>query len=366
MSTRVAVIGVFATLLSIRVDAQYDIEAVAEGLNFPWSIAFVPDGSMLVTERRGTLRVIRDRKLLESPIRGVPDVYVAGQGGLFDVVVDPDFESNQYVYLTYAHGDRDANATRVARAELDGNTLTNLTILFTATPPKSTPHHFGGRMVFLSDRTFLLTTGDGFNYREAAQALDNHLGKVVRLNRDGSVPDDNPFVGQAGALPEVWSYGHRNPQAIVLDPERDVVYLHEHGPRGGDELNVIEPGRNYGWPAISHGIDYSGARISPYTELPGMEQPLAYWVPSIAPAGMAYYDGTLFPAWRGNLLVAALVEQSVRRVDIETGRVVGQQILFEDLGHRFRDVRAGPDGALYLLTDSEAGTVLRVAPRTAQ
>lgn len=362
MRLRITTIGVCAMLCAAAAGAQYDIDTVAEGLDFPWSIAFVPDGSMLVTERSGQLRLIRDGELRDAPVSGVPDVYAAGQGGLFDVVLDPDFKSNRSLYLTYAHGTRRSNATRVAKATFDGSALSGLTVVFTATPLKSTPHHFGGRLVFLPDGTFLLTTGDGFNYREEALKLDNHLGKVVRLNRNGTVPTDNPFVRRAGALPEIWSYGHRNPQAIVRDTDSGTVYLHEHGPRGGDELNVIEPGRNYGWPAITYGIDYSGASISPYTELPGMEQPLVYWVPSIAPAGMAYYDADLFPEWQGDLFVAALAERTIRRLDLENGQVVDQEVLFADLGYRFRDVRVGPDGALYLLTDSGSGKVLRVAP----
>ncbi len=365
MKTRMTTIGICLTLLAMQAAAQYQIETIAEGLDYPWSIAFLPDGAMLVTERSGKLRRIRDGKLLDKPVSGVPDVYAAGQGGLFDVVLDPDYELNDTLYLTYAHGKRRANATRVAKAKFDGAALRNLTVLFTAMPLKSTAHHFGGRMVFLPDGSFLLTTGDGFNYREEAQELDNHLGKVVRLNRDGTAPRNNPYVGRVGALPEIWSYGHRNPQAIVHDADTGTVYIHEHGPRGGDELNVIEPGRNYGWPAITYGIDYSGAQITPYTELPGMEQPLVYWVPSIAPAGMAYYDGKLFSEWHGDLFVAALAERTVRRLDLEDGEVVDQEILFATLGYRFRDVRVGPDGALYLLTDSSNGKVLRVAPGTA-
>jgi glucose/arabinose dehydrogenase len=228
---------------------------------------------------------------------------------------------------------------------------------------KSTPHHFGGRMLFLPDKTLLLTTGDGFNYREQAQKLDNLLGKVIRITRDGSVPTNNPFLDQIDSRPEIWSYGHRNPQGLVRDPNTGTVYLHEHGARGGDELNLIEPGLNYGWPAITYGVDYNFAQISPYTELPGMEQPLVYWVPSIAPAGMAYYDDDLFPEWRGDLFVAALAERSIRRLDLEDGRVVDQEVLFTELGQRMRDVRVGPDGALYLLTDSSEGTVLRVTPK---
>lgn len=341
--------------------AENRIDTIAEGLEFPWSIAFLPDGTMLVTERSGNLRLIRDGRLVEQPIAGVPDVYVQSQAGLFDVVLDPDFDNNRLIYLSYAHGRSGRNATRVMRAIFDGSRLSDQQVIFTASPWKHGPNHFGGRMTFLPDGTLLLTTGEDFEQREKAQLLDNHLGKVIRINPDGSVPLDNPFRGTDGALPEIYSYGHRNPQAILVAGD-GVIWMHEHGPAGGDELNVIEPGRNYGWPVITHGRDYSGARISPYTEYEGMEQPVTYWVPSIAPAGMAYYDGDLFPQWRGDLFVAALVERSVRRLDMANGKVAEQEILFRELDERIRDVRAGPDGALYVLTDSPAGKVLRVTP----
>ena len=341
--------------------ADYRVETIAEGLEFPWSIAFLPDGALLVTERSGTLRVIRDGQLAAQPVAGVPDVFVQSQAGLFDVVLDPDFENNRQLYLSYAHGRRGRNATRVMRATFDGAALSDQQVIFTATPWKPGPNHFGGRMAFLPDGTLLLTTGEDFDWREKAQLLDNHLGKIIRINTDGSVPRDNPFTGSDAALPEIYSYGHRNPQAILVSGD-GVIWMHEHGPAGGDELNVIEPGLNYGWPVITYGRDYSGARISPYTEYEGMQQPVTYWVPSIAPAGMALYDGELFPDWRGDLFVAALVERSVRRLDVDDGRIVGQEILLQELGERIRDVRAGPDGALYVLTDSAAGKVLRVAP----
>lgn len=342
--------------------AEPQVETLVEGLDHPWSLAFLPDGSMLVTERSGKLRIVRDGQLLDEPVGGVPEVFVAGQGGLFDVVLDPQFESNQTLYISYAHGDFKANATRVMRATFDGATLMNQEVIFTVSPWKSTPHHYGGRMAFHPDGTLLVTTGEGFNYREDAQRLSSELGKLIRINSDGSIPGDNPFVGTSGDKLKIWSYGHRNPQAIVVLPDTGDVYLHEHGPRGGDELNVIHPGLNYGWPVISHGIDYPGSRISPYTEYPDMEQALVYWVPSIAPAGMSYYNGEQFPEWQGDLFVAALVERSIRRIDLDNGVVLDQEILFSDLGFRMRDVRTGPDGALYLLTDSAEGRILRVTP----
>ena len=266
-----AIAAIIAGLLASSANAQFAIETVADDLELPWSLAFLPDGSMLVTERPGRLRMIRDGELLEAPVAGVPDVYFAGQGGLFDVVLDPDFESNQTIYLSYAHGDQDANATRILRAVLDGNELRDQEVIFTVEPYKRGALHFGGRIAFLPDGTLLMPTGDGFTYREEAQKLYTLLGKIVRIHRDGSIPDDNPFVGRADARPEIWSYGHRNPQAILFDPVSGNVYAHEHGPRGGDELNLIEPGRNFGWPAITYGRDYNFAGITPYTEYPGME-----------------------------------------------------------------------------------------------
>ena len=342
---------------------EYELETVAEGLAFPWSLAFLPNGDMLVTEREGRLRIVRDDQLDPTPISGVPDTYVQGQGGFFDILLDPDFAANRQVYLSYSRGTRGANHLAVGRARFDGAALSGFEVILMGEPDKDTPHHFGGRMAFLGDGTLLIVSGDGFDYREQALELGSLLGKILRIAPDGSIPRDNPFVGRDDARPEVWSYGHRNQQGIVATPE--AVYMHEHGPRGGDELNRIEPGRNYGWPAITYGIDYSGSYISPYTEHPGMEQPVLYWTPSIAPAGLDYYDGEAFPAWRGDLFVASLVEESVRRVDLEGGEAIGQEILFTELGMRLRDVRAGPDGYLYLLTDSDQGSVLRVKPASA-
>ncbi len=348
-------------LVSSAQAAEYKIETVAEGLSNPWAIAFLPDGDMLVTERSGQLRRITNGELQQEPIANVPVVHVDGQGGLLDVIPDPEFLANQRIYLSYSMGSKSANALRVISARLDGNKLENITTLFTASPGKDTPHHFGGRLALMPDSTLLISVGDGFDYREKAQSLDNHFGKLIRLNKDGTVPEDNPFVNREGVLPEIWTYGHRNPQGLLVSAD-GTVWLHEHGPRGGDELNHIEPGRNYGWPAITHGMDYSGAYVSPYTEADGMEQPVTYWVPSIAPAGFCEYQGDLFPGWQGNLFVAALAEKSVRRLIMENGEVRSQVTMFGELDQRIREVRAGPDGYLYLLTDSDEGKMLRVSP----
>ena len=250
---------------------------------------------------------------------------------------------------------------RVVRGKLEGQSLTNVETIFRASPSRKTANHYGAKMVFLKDGTLLITSGDGFSYREEAQKLDNHFGKVIRVNDDGSIPADNPFVSTPGAKPEIWSYGHRNLQGIVINSDGSVVYEHEHGPRGGDELNIVQKGKNYGWPAITYGIDYSGALISPFKEKEGMEQPIKYWVPSIAPSGMTFYDGDLFPAWKGNLFISALVPGDVRRVSIEGGIAVDEETLFDTLG-RIRNVVSAPDGSLVLATDSPKGKLIRVVP----
>lgn len=341
--------------------ADYKIETVAENLSHPWAIAFLPGGDMLVTERSGQLRRIIGGVLQQEAIDNLPAMHVDGQGGLLDIIPDPQFEANHRLYLSFSSGSKSANALRVISARLDGNRLEDITTLFTATPTKDTPHHFGGRLVLLQDQTLLITVGEGFDYRERAQSLDNHFGKLIRINKDGTVPADNPFVDREGALPEIWTYGHRNQQGLLVSAD-GTIWLHEHGPRGGDELNRIEPGKNYGWPAITHGIDYSGAYVSPFTEAEGMEQPVIYWTPSIAPAGFCEYRGDVFPQWRGNLFVAALVEKSVRRLVMKDGEVQSQETMFTELDQRIREVRAGPDGYLYLLTDSNEGSILRVTP----
>lgn len=342
---------------------DYRMVTVADGLELPWGLAFLPDGDMLVTEHPGRLRRVSPDGAVSEPLAGVPDVYFAGQGGLLDVVLHPRFEDNGLVYLSYAHGDGAGNSTRVARGTLSPQGLENPQVIFTATPSKDTPQHYGGVMTFLGDGTLLLTTGDGFDYREQAQDLASMLGKTIRITDDGGIPPDNPFLDQPDAAPEVWTYGHRNPQGLAVDPESGRVYQHEHGPRGGDELNLLRPGLNYGWPAITHGVDYSGAYVSPFTELPGMEQPLLYWVPSIAPSGLTLYRGEVFPEWQGDLFLGALVDREVRRIDLEDGQVAGEQALFGDLNERIRNVKAGPDGYLYVVTDNEQGRILRVERR---
>lgn len=349
-----AVLAASASNCTAEVD--YRLETIATGLETPWGLAVLPDGSFLVTERAGRLRRISAEGELGEPIENVPEVYVAGQGGLFDVVLHPDFAGNGLIYLSYAGGSPKSNATTVARGRLDGNRLDNVEILYSAEPRKDTPVHYGGRMAFLPDGTLLLTTGDGFNYREAAQDIGNGLGKVMRMNDDGSPAAGNPFT----EAPYVYTYGHRNPQGLAVADD-GTVWLHEHGPKGGDEVNKLEPGLNYGWPAVTFGIDYSGAIISPHTTLPGMTLPEHYWVPSIAPSGLAIYQGSQFPDWSGDLLVGALVDQEVRHLEIEDGKVDGEDAPFDGISARIRDIRIGPDGSIYVVTNGSPGQVIRIS-----
>lgn len=345
----------------------YRTVEVAAGLDHPWSLAFLPDGTILVTERAGRLRVIRNGKLEATAIDGVPPVLQGGQAGLFDVILHPDFATNSIVYLTYAHGTPAANATRVARARFDGSALLDLKVIFEAAPAKDTLNHFGGRMAFLPDRTFLLTLGDSFEYREQAQNPRSDLGKIVHLADDGKAA--SPQSDIATAAPRLYTMGHRNEQGLLVDSTSGRVYETEHGPRGGDELNIIVAGRNYGWPLITYGMDYSGAFVSPYKSLPGLEQPLLQWTPSIAPSGLALYRGDRFPDWQGDLFVGALAFEQLHRIDLDTqGRVVGEDILLTELHQRIRDVRCAPDGYLYVTTDYGAsgkvtGRVLRIEPQ---
>jgi len=362
LRTTLVLLGTLAAS-ALALAQDYRIETVTAGLDHPWSLAFLPDGRMLVTERVGRLRIIaKDGSLDPEPVAGVPEAFVAAQAGLMEVLLDPDFAGNQWVYLSYAYGTEQANNTRLARGRLVEGRLQDVEVLFSALPTKAGAAHYGGRMAFLPDQTLVLTLGDGFDWREQAQNPANHLGKIVRLHRDGSVPADNPLVGQAGAAAEIYSLGHRNVQGIYYDARLQRLYSHEHGPRGGDELNLIEPGHNYGWPLITYGVDYTGAQISPYTELPGLQQPLLHWTPSVAPSSLTQYRGALFPEWQGDLFASTLAERSVRRIRMLDGKLAGEEVLFEELDERIRDVRSGPDGALYLLTDNAEGRVLRVVP----
>lgn len=340
------------------------VETLVEGLENPWSLAFLPGGDMLVTERTGQLRLIRDGALVDAPVSGVPEVLALSQGGLLEVALAPGFETSSLVYLSFSSGTAGSNNTALFRARYENGTLLDGEVIWTSQMDKRGGAHFGGRIAFLDDGTLLLTLGDGFEFREEAQNLENHFGTIVRLNADGSPAGGNPLAGEDGALPDIWTYGHRNVQGIAVDPETGTVWAHEHGPRGGDELNLIEGGNNYGWPIVTSGLDYSGARISPYTEHgQAYTAPLREWLPdSIAPSGLAVYRGEAFPNWSGDLLVGALAGQALHRVRVEDGRAIAEEVLLADLGARIRDVRAGPDGLVYVLTDHANGAVLRISP----
>ena len=347
---------------------SYDLATLADGLSTAWSMSFLPDGDMLVSEKSGNIRVIRDDRLLPVPVEGMADVFYASQAGLFDVIPHPDFENNSLIYIAYAHGTRGSNATRLSRARFvkteTGGRLEDFEVLFTNSFMKKGALHYGGKIIFLPDGTLMLTVGEGSRYREEAQNRDNHLGTIIRLNADGTVPADNPFVGQTDIEPEIWSYGHRNPQGLAYDPVRDLVYENEHGPRGGDEVNIIRKGANYGWPVITYGIDYTGAVISPFQQRDGMEQSVVHYIPSIATSGLAVYRGDKFPGWEGDLLVGALAGKHVRHIDVAAdGGFGAQRELFSELGKRIRDVRVGPDGFVYILTDGNGAEVIRVSPK---
>lgn len=356
------IIGALLYPTTLLTAPDYHIDTVAEGLEHPWSLAWLPDGRMLVTERAGRLRIIADGELLAEPVDGIPPAHVRSQAGLFEVLPAPDFQETGHIYLSLASGSSASNTLLVVRGVLDAHRLTDVEEIFRAEPTRDTSVHYGGRMVFLPDGSLVVSVGDGFDFREQAQNLENHLGSLVRLNPDGTVPSDNPFVARPGARPEIYSFGHRNIQGLSFDPGTGTLWANEHGPRGGDEINRIRPGANYGWPAATHGVDYSGARISPYREFPGMESPLLVWTPATAPSGLAVYRHERFPEWDRQLLSGGLVSRAVHRLRIDGDNVEEAGRLFRELDSRIRDVRVGPDGAVYLLTDEPQGRLLRVVP----
>ena len=357
LTTRLALL-LLLTVAPAR--AQYAIDEIASGLDFPWSVAFLPNGDYLVAERSG--RLLRIAGSERHEIAGVPDTYVAGQGGFFDIVLDPSFGDNRLVYLSFADGGKRANRTAVIRGRLEADRIVDSDVILQVEPDKNTAHHYGGRMAFLPDGTLLITTGEGFAFRDQAQDINSQFGKTLRIHADGSIPEDNPYRAKGGPAAKVWTWGHRNPQGLAVDTVNGTVWLHEHGPRGGDEVNRLVAGANYGWPAITYGVDYSGARISPYTEYEGMEQPVTYWDPSIAPSGLTVYRGAAFPDWSGNLFVGALKDRDVRRLVVVDGKVIEEEVLFANIGERIRDIRTSPDGFLYILTDSRNGRLLRIRP----
>jgi glucose/arabinose dehydrogenase len=352
-----------ADTFTSKAGVTFRVVDVATGLANPWSLAFLPGGDMLVTERPGRLRRIRAGALEKAPIAGVPKVAARGQGGLLDVAVHPDFASNGLVYLSYSADGPGGAGTEVMRAKLSGDRLEEGKVIFRVNPKTRGDAHYGSRFLFAPDGNLFVAFGDRYTYRDRAQNVSDHLGTIVRIKDDGAVPDDNPFRGREGALPEIFSYGHRNTQGLALRPGTSQIWQHEHGPRGGDEVNILKAGANYGWPKVTFGIDYDGSVISRHTAMAGMEPPVLHWTPSIAPSGMAFYDGDKFPAWKGDLFVGALALTHLRRVRLEGDKVAEQEVLLPSLDERIRDVRSGPDGFLYLVTDDpRSGRVLRLEP----
>lgn len=342
---------------------DYEVVTLAEGLRHPWSVVQLPGGDFLVSERPGRLLRITATSGTIQEIEGGPKTLTGGQGGYFDIALHPQFEQNALVYLAYAQGTPGDNATTLHRARLRDNALIEGEDILATRPSKTTRQHYGGRLLFIDESTLLLSTGDGFDLREQAQSLNSELGKVLRVTDGGKPAPGNPFT-HSGAE-RIWTLGHRNPQGLARDPVTHTIYLHEHGPRGGDELNVLTAGNNYGWPAVTYGMDYSGAFVSPFQSLPGMTEPLHTWTPSIAPSGMTVYRGDAFPDWQGDLLVGALVPEEVRLLELQQGRISAEKSLFREVGERIRDVRTGRDGLLYLLTDSEQGRLIQIRPAPA-
>jgi glucose/arabinose dehydrogenase len=354
---------ILLALLTTAAAAQVKTETVARGLVHPWALAFLPDGRMLVTERPGRLRLIGPDGRPGEPLTGLPPVDVAGQCGLLDVVVDPRFAQNQTVFWTYAEAGPGGNGVAVARGRLNGQQLDDVKVIFRQSPKVRSNLHCGSRLVFTREGHLMVGLGDRYSRKDDAQTLDNHLGKVVRIDTAGATPADNPFVGKAGALPELWSLGHRNIQGGALHPVTGEVWMVEHGPQGGDEVNVVEAGRNYGWPVVTYGRNYgTGTRIGEEGPKPGYEHPLKWWVPSIAPSGMAFLTSERYPGWKGQLVVGALRGQTLVRLTLEGRKVVAEAPVLPGLGERVRDVRQGPDGYLYIVTDGTDGKVMRLVP----
>ena len=346
------------------IEGNIAVETVASGLEHPWALAFLPDGRVLVTERPGRLRIVDSNGRLSEPLTGVPAVQAVGQGGLLDVAIDPNFAQNQLVYLSFSEpGGDGTSGTAVARGRLGNAGLENVQVIYRQQPKVRSGGHYGSRLVFSRDGKLFITQGDrqAAQFRPQAQQLSSGLGKIVRINPDGTIPSDNPFVGRDDARPEIWSYGHRNAQAAALQPETGQLWTVEHGAMGGDELNHPEKGKNYGWPVITYGRDYSGASIGDGAQKEGMEQPVYYWDPVIAPSGMAFYTGDRYPGWKGSAFVGSMGTGSLVRLTIENGRVTREERY--DIGSRVRDVQQGPDGLLYLVTDEDNGRLLRVVPK---
>lgn len=338
---------------------KLDVKVLVSGLNHPWSMAFMPDGRILLTERAGRLRVVSSDGQLSPPIKGVPTVFAQDQGGLLGIALDPDFSKNSFIYLAYAEPQGDLAGTAVARAKLVGGALENLQVIFRQQPKTEGGNHFGSRLVFAPDGNLFVTLGDRFKYMDEAQELNNHLGKLVRIRRDGLVPADNPFIQDRKAKPEIWSYGHRHIQGAAIHPQTGQLWTHEHGPRGGDEINIPKAGKNYGWPKASYGIHYWMTPIKDEHAEQGFEEPVYHWTPAVAPSGMMFYQGDMFPEWKGNLFVGSLVGKRLIKLAVEGTNIISEEKLLKDSA-RIRDVAEGPDGAIYLLTDDENGKLLKL------
>ncbi len=352
---------------AVKSDMRFSVVTVASGLDHPWGLQFLPDGRMIVTERAGRLRLVTAKGQLSPPVAGVPAVLTnSGQAGLFDVALDPGFAQNHTLYLAYFERRPNGQGLSVARARLEDGAspkLAELKVIFRAQPETGPAINLGGRLVANKDGTLFVTVGDRFTERDKAQDLSADNGKIVRINTDGSIPKDNPFASRKGARGEIWTLGHRNPEGLAIRPSDGSLWDVEHGAKGGDEINLVKPGHNYGWPVITYGVDYSGEKIGEGRAKPGMDQPVYYWDPSIAPSGMAFYTGDLFPQWKGNLFIGALKFKDVRRLVMKGDRIVGEEVLLSNLNERIRDIRQGPDGALYILTDNAKGRILKLAPK---
>lgn len=361
---------VIAQTESTGSNPSFQTLTLLDGLEHPWGMVWLPNGDMLITERPGRVRLVQNGTLIPEPVSGVPDLFNQNQGGLLDIALHPQFEQNRLVYFTYSDGTNSANRTRIARATYDDGALTNWDVIFEVSQTKQSGQHFGARLAWLPDGTLLASIGDGGNpplelnsefIRQQAQNVGSHLGKTIRINDDGSIPSDNPFTNNSDAEPEVWSYGHRNIQGMAFDTTRNQVWASEHGSRGGDEVNHIEGGENYGWPVATHSREYSGGLISPEQSLPGMIDPEVVWTPSIAPSGLAVYTGDPFPDWQGDLFAGGLVTQNIHHIALdESGNVLNEDTI--PIGQRVRDIRQGPDGLLYVLTDEPNGQLIRLEP----